>query len=294
MIFKGVFTALITPFQNDQIDYPALYNLLDRQIKAGIDAIIIGGSTGEGSSLLEDEHCELIASAVKYTKKNVPIVAGVNAVSTREVVKKVTTLCKLGVDGLMCTAPHYIRPEQSGLVAHYKAISEVSNVPIMIYIHPVRTACDFSDDTLIEITKFKNISSVKDATSDLEKPLRILPKVKNFTMLTGNDPSVLSYNANGGVGCVSVIANILPKLCKKIDDYWRSGDIKSALELQQKLVPLFSAIFMESNPIGIKYALAKLKLCSHEIRLPLTPAKQDGVRAIDLVLKDLMIMENNV
>jgi 4-hydroxy-tetrahydrodipicolinate synthase len=164
----------------------------------------------------------------------------------------------------------------------------------MIYIHPVRTACDFSDDTLIEITKFKNISSVKDATSDLEKPLRILPKVKHFTMLTGNDPSVLSYTANGGVGCVSVIANILPKLCKKIDDYWRSGDIKSALELQQKLVPLFSAIFMESNPIGIKYALAKLKLCSHEIRLPLTPAKQDGVSAIDLVLKDLMIMENNV
>lgn len=294
MIFRGIFTALITPFKNDQLDYLALHHLLDKQIAAGVDGIIVGGSTGEGSSLTEEEHCELIAASVKYSGKRVPIIAGVNAVSTREATKKVTKLCQLGVDGLMCTAPHYIRPEQSGLVAHYKAISEASNVPIMVYIHPVRTACDFSDDSLLEIAQFKHIVAVKDATDDLEKPLRILPKVTNLTMLTGNDPSVLSYNANGGAGCVSVIANILPKLCKKIDDFWRSGDIIAALELQQKLSPLFSSIFMESNPICIKHAAAKLNLCSNEIRLPLTRAKENSANAIDLVLKDLIIMENNV
>ncbi|MDP4708535.1 MAG: 4-hydroxy-tetrahydrodipicolinate synthase [Rickettsiaceae bacterium] len=294
MIFKGVFTALITPFKDDKLDYYALNNLLDKQIAAGVDGIIVGGSTGEGSSLSEEEHCELIAAAVKHSKKRMPIIAGVNAVSTREATQKVTKLCQLGVDGLMCTAPHYIRPEQSGLVAHYKAISAASSVPIMLYIHPVRTACDFSDETLLEIAQFRHISSIKDATNDLEKPLRVLPKVTNLTMLTGNDPNALAYNANGGAGCVSVIANIVPKLCKKIDNFWRSGEIISALELQQKLSPLFDSIFMESNPIGIKYAVSKMNLCSNEIRLPLTEAKENSVDAIDVALKDLIIMENNV
>lgn len=293
MIFKGVLTALITPFLDNKIDYPALYNLLDRQIAACVDGVVVGGSTGEGSSLSAEEHLELISAAVKHVNKRVPIIAGVNAVSTIEATKKVTTLCKLKVDGLMCTAPHYIRPEQAGLVLHYKAISEASTVPIMIYIHPVRTACDFSDATLLEIAKFKHIVSVKDATNDLEKPLRILPELTNFTMLTGNDPSVLSYNANGGAGCVSVIANILPKLCKQIDKYWRDGDVVAALELQQKLSPAFSAIFLESNPIGIKCAAAGMKLCNKEIRLPLTVAEQKTEQEINQALKELIIMENN-
>lgn len=294
MIFKGVLTALITPFLDNKIDYPALYNLLDRQIAASVDGVVIGGSTGEGSSLTTDEYHELITAAVKYANKRIPIIAGVNAVSTQEAVAKVSALCKLGIDGLMCTAPHYIIPEQDGLILHYKAINEASTLPIMLYIHPPRTACDFSDETLLQIAEFEHIVSVKDATSDLEKPLRILPHLTNFTMLTGNDPSMLSYNANGGSGCVSVIANILPKLCKQIDNFWRSGNISAALELQQKLVPFSLALCMEGNPIGVKHAATKMNLCSKEIRLPLTPAKQGSAKIINEALQGLITMENNV
>lgn len=294
MTFKGIITALVTPFRDDKIDFDSLLNLLDKQIEASIDGLVVAGSTGEGSSLSEAEYYELIAFAVKHANNRITIIAGMNAVSTLEATRKVSALCKLGVDGIMCTAPHYIRPEQAGLIMHYKAINEVSTVPLMLYIHPVRTACDFSDNTLLEIAKFKNIVSVKDATSDLEKPLRLLPHLTNFTMLTGNDPSMLDYSANGGAGCVSVVANILPKLCKKIDNLWRNGDLLDAAALLEKLTPIFDSIYVESNPIGVKYAAAKIGLCSTEIRLPLTPSTKNNAMKIDEALKDLLIMENNV
>ena len=294
-MFKGVLTALITPFKDNKLDLSALSNLLERQIDADVDGIVVGGSTGEGSSLSEAEYYELIKEAVKYNDKRVTIIAGLTAVSTFDAAQKVAQLCKLGVDGLMCTTPHYIRPEQEGIFLHYKAINDISSLPVMIYIHPGRTSCDLSDEILLKIANLENMVAVKDASSDLEKPLRILPQLSSdFYMLTGNDSSVLSYNANGGVGCVSVIANIFPKLCKKLDKLWHDGRITEALELQQKLIPLFSAIFAESNPIGIKYAAAKMNLCNDEIKLPLTPARKDTTKKIDQALLELMIMEKNV
>ncbi len=294
-MFKGVLTALITPFKDNKLDLSALGNLLERQIDADVDGIVVGGSTGEGSSLSETEYYELIKEAVKYSNRRVAIIAGLTAVSTFDATQKVAQLCTLGVDGLMCTTPHYIKPEQEGIFLHYKAINDVSSLPVMIYIHPVRTSCDLSDEVLLKIANLENMVAVKDASSDLEKPLRILPQLSSdFYMLTGNDSSVLSYNANGGVGCVSVIANIFPKLCKKLDKLWRDGNITEALELQQKLIPLFSAIFAESNPIGIKYAAVKMNLCNDEIKLPLTPARKDTTKKIDQALLELMIMEKNV
>ncbi len=291
--FKGILTALITPFLGDKIDYSALYGLLDKQIEAGVDGVIIGGSTGEGNNLSLDEYYELIAASVKYVNKTVPIIAGVGASSTKEATDKVTKLCKLGVDGLMCTAPHYVRPEQSGLILHYQAISAASTLPIMVYLHPVRTACDFTDETLLQIAKFENVTGVKDATNDLEKPLRLMPHLTNVNMLTGDDLRILSYSANGGSGCVSVISNLLPKLCKKIDNLLQAGNFSEALALQQKLVGFALSINIESNPIGIKYALSKMNLCSKEIRLPLTYCNKDNAKIIDDTLQELIIMENN-
>lgn len=294
MIFKGIITALITPFQGDKIDISALNKLIDKQIAAKVDGIVVGGSTGEGSSLSDAEHYELITAAMQRAQKKTSIIAAITAVSTLEATKKVEELCKFGVDGIMCTAPHYIKPEQSGLVLHYEAISKVSTVPLMVYVHPGRTGCDFSDATLLEIAKFKHIVAVKDATSDIEKPLRILPKVANFNMLIGDDSRALAYNSHGGVGCVSVTANIFPKLCKQIDNLWRAGDVLAALALQQKMTPLFGAMFAESNPIGVKYAAYKMNLCTQEIRLPLTVARADTQKQIDKILEELLIIENNV
>lgn len=294
MTFKGIITALVTPFKDGKIDLNAFEKLIDKQVAAGVDGVVIGGSTGEGSSLLEEEAHELLSSALKFAAGKVKIIAAITAVSTLEAVKKAQDLCKFDIDGIMCTAPHYVRPEQQGLVLHYKAISEAASVPLMVYIHPGRTGCDFSDETLLKIAGFKNIDAVKDATSDIEKPLRILPKVKNFNMMIGDDSRMLAYNAHGGLGCVSVTANIFPKIMKKIDTLWRVGKIIEARNLQQKLMPFFSSISAESNPIGIKYAVFKAGLCGSEIRLPLTVAKSETHASIDKTLEELLLVENNV
>ncbi|MDC0864398.1 4-hydroxy-tetrahydrodipicolinate synthase [Rickettsiaceae bacterium] len=293
MIFKGVLTALITPFFRGGIDVPSLEKLLDKQIEAAIDAVVVGGSTGEGSLLSENDYYELISHSVKYSSKNIPIIAGFTATSTIDATLKTKKLCDLGVDGIMATMPHYVKPEQEGIFQHFRAINDISKVPVMVYIHPPRTGCDMSDDTLLRLARLNRIVAVKDASDDIEKPLRILPHLnKEFNFFTGNDTSVLSYSANGGSGVVSVLSNIAPKLCKKLSSLWHSGNVQDALILQQKLMPLISSIFNESNPIGVKYAASKLDLCSNDIKLPMISANSDTMKKIDKELSKLMGLKN--
>ncbi len=292
-IFDGTITALITPFSQGVIDFKSLKVLIDRQIESGINGIVIGGSTGEGSCLNEEQYFKLVEVASEYAANKINIFAGMTAASTNEALIKINKLSNFGINGIMCTAPHYIKPEQEGLFQHFKAIHAASKLPLMLYIHPGRTACDFSDDTIFRIMELEKFVAIKDATSDLEKPLRILPK-RDINMLTGNDSAVLSYYANGGSGCVSVISNIFPKLCKQIDDSWKNGEIGKALVIQRELAPLYSAIFAESNPIGIKYAAYKLGLCSKEILLPLTFASSAVRSRIDIELERLKVFEENV
>lgn len=294
MSFKGIITALITPFKDNKLDVQTLEALISRQIEAGIDGIVIGGSTGEGSSLSNEEYYELISAAVEYSSKRIPIIAGITAIGTAPAVAKVKKLCKLGVDGIMCTTPHYIKPEQEGLYQHFKVINDASILPIMLYIHPGRTSCDLLDNTLLKLASLDKIVAVKDASADLERPLRVLPLCDNLNLLTGDDSKLLAYNANGGKGCVSVIANILPKICKKLDTLWSVGNIQEALKIQQKLTPFFTAVFLESNPIGIKYCASKLGLCNKEIRLPLTAASLLTIERIDSILTEIIKLENNV
>ena len=292
-IFDGTITALITPFSQGEIDFKSLKALIDRQIKSGINGIVIGGSTGEGSCLNEEQYFKLVEVASEYAANRINIFAGMTAVSTSEALIKLNKLSNFAINGIMCTAPHYIKPEQEGLFQHFKAIHAASNLPLMLYIHPGRTACDFSDDTIFRIMELERFIAIKDATSDLEKPLRILPK-SDINMLTGNDSAVLSYYANGGCGCVSVVSNIFPKLCKQIDDSWKNGEIGKALVIQREFAPLYSAIFAESNPIGIKYAAYKLGLCSEEILSPLTFASSAVRSGIDIELERLKVSEENV
>ncbi len=294
MIFNGVLTALITPFQNGALDLQNLKNLINQQIDAKVDAIVVAGSTGEGSNLSNKEYYELVSGAVKCSSKRIPIIAGTASISTALAVEKVQNLCKLGIDGIMCTTPYYIKPEQEGLYQHFKTIHDISNLPIMLYVNPSRTSCDLLDNTLLKLASLNKIVAIKDASNDLMRPLRILPLCNNLNLLTGDDSKLLAYNANGGKGCVSVIANVLPKTCKRLDMLWSVGNIQEALKIQQKLTPFFIAVFSESNPIGIKYCASKLGLCNEEIKAPLTTARLSTIEKIDPILTEMIKLENNV
>jgi 4-hydroxy-tetrahydrodipicolinate synthase len=296
MIFKGILTALITPLdENDNIDFRTLQPLIERQIASGINGLVVAGSTGEGSSLSDEEYYELIKTAIDCSKGRISIIASTVGVSTVSVCEKVSILSSMDINGLMCTVPHYIRPEQEGLYQHFQAINNASTLPIMIYLHPGRTSCDMSDNTIIRLSALDKIVALKDCSNDIEKPLRLLPQVSStFVFLTGDDNRFLAYSAHGGVGCVSVIANIFPKLCKKIESAWSSGNFDKARELQQNLMPFMSALFSESNPIGIKYAAHELKLCSDKIRLPLTKAREDTRRKINDLMTEIVGLEKDV
>ncbi len=298
MEFKNIITALITPFKGNQIDYFALELLINRQIDAKIGALAIAGSTGEGSSLTSAEYNQLLEASVSISGGRIKIIAAMTAAATNLALEKLESIQKIeGVDGIMCTAPHYTKPEQQGILEHFTVISQNSDLPIMLYLHPGRTGCNISDNTLLALSSLENITALKDASDDFEKPLRILPQIKagaEFSMLTGDDSRLLAYTANGGSGAVSVTANLFPKLCNKIYSYWQTGNISKAQILQQKLVQFTTVLFTENNPIGAKYASYLMGLCSDEIRLPLTKASAEFAVALKPTLQKLQEVEDNV
>ncbi len=272
-IFKGLITAIITPFKDNKLDFVSLEKILNYQIDNKVDGVVIAGSTGEGPSLSLQEYQSLLEIAVEITKKRTQIIAGCSAMTTSTAVDMIQICTKISVDGFMCSIPSYVKPTQEGIYLHFETIHNASNLPIMLYSVPSRTVVDFSDDTIVRLSKLPRIVSFKDAGNDLERPLRIKAAVsKDFNLLCGNDELALSYNVHSGVGCVSVASNVTPSLFKKLQDNCRDGNYQEALQIQQQLLPIYKALFAESNPIPVKYAVARLGLCSNELRLPLTSA----------------------
>ncbi|OZG31575.1 MULTISPECIES: 4-hydroxy-tetrahydrodipicolinate synthase [Rickettsieae] len=271
-IFKGVITAMITPFKENKLDFASVEKIVNYQIANKVDGIVVAGSTGEGPSLALQEYQSLLQAVIEITNKRIPVIAGCSAMTTSTAVDMVQICTKIAVDGFMCSIPSYVKPTQEGIYWHFETIHNASNLPIMLYSVPSRTLADFSDDTIIKLSKLPRIVALKDAGNDLERPLRIRSMVKDFSLLCGNDELALSYNAHSGVGCVSVASNITPSLCKKLQDNCRDGNYQEALQIQQQLLPIYKALFAESNPIPVKYAAARLGLCANELRLPLTSA----------------------
>ena len=273
-IFSGVLTALITPFKNGQIDYSAMKNLIDIQIGvSGINGLVIAGSTGEGGMLTDDEYYALMQNVVEFAKNEISIIASVATIGTQMAIEKVQKLQKIGVTGLMCTVPHYSKPTQEGVIQHYNAIHENSRLPIMVYIHPGRTGIDLTDDTILELSKCSRIIAIKDASCDIERPLRLRGEIhENFNLLSGDDSMAVAYYAHGGNGVVSVASNIIPDICTVIHNHCIRGEYRAARLSQHKLMPFYAALNNEPNPIGIKYAISDLGLCQNELRLPLTKA----------------------
>ncbi len=287
-IFKGLISAIITPFKGNKIDFVALEKIIDHQISGKVDGIVVAGSTGEGNSLSSSELTELIGKATIYANSKIKVIAGCCSSSTQQAIQLAEIAEKSGVDGIMVTVPPYVKPTQEGIFGHIKAVHDAINLPLMIYNTHSRTGADIADTTILNLSKLCRVIALKDSSIDLERPLRLRNILgDNFNLLSGDDPLALAFNAQGGNGCVSVAGNIAPHLCKQIQDEWVNGSIKKALEIQLSLLPLYEALFNESNPIPVKYAASVLGLCENELRMPLLRANSKTMEKIDLALQKL-------
>lgn len=287
--FKGLITAIITPFKGGEIDFISLDRILQFQISNKVEAIIVAGSTGEGNSLNEEEYELLLREIINYSYRKLIIIASCGSTSLRKSIKLANVAEKLGVDGLLCNIPPYLKPNQEGIYKYFLTLHDSVSLPIMLYSVPSRTNVDFSDNTILELSLLDKIQAIKDSSQDIERPLRIASKInRSFHFLAGNDEMALAYNAHGGVGCISVLSNIAPTLCKQIQTYCSNQDYAKALGVQLILLPLCKALFTEPNPIGIKYAASYFSLCSDELRLPLVKASYIAKEKIKNEIEILM------
>jgi len=272
-MFKGSNVALVTPFKNDKLDDDTYIKLIHFHIKNGTNGLVPAGTTGESPTLSHDEHERVIELCVKESNNQIPVFAGTGSNSTEEAISLTTHAEKIGANGALIVTPYYNKPTQEGLYQHYKAINDKCGIPIIIYNIPGRSVIDMSVDTMARLYELKNIIGVKDATGDLDRVDKTLKKLgKDFIQLTGNDDNALEFNKRGGVGAISVTANIAPKLCSDFQKFSIMGDEKSRSEadkLDQILKPVHHSMFVESNPSPVKYAAKLLDLCQDDVRLPL-------------------------
>jgi len=272
-MFKGSNVALITPFKNDRLDEESYIKLIHFQIDNGTSGLVPAGTTGESPTLSHEEHQKVIDLCIKESNGKIPVIAGTGSNSTAEAISLTKHAEKAGADGALIVTPYYNKPTQEGLYQHYKAINDQCGIPIIIYNIPGRSVIDMSVDTMARLYELKNIVGVKDATGNLDRVNQQLEKMgKDFIQLTGNDDNALEFNKRGGVGAISVTANVAPKLCSEFQKFSKLDDessLKEAKKLDEKLQPLHHSLFVESNPSPVKYAAKLLGLCEDDVRLPL-------------------------
>ena len=272
-MFKGSNVALVTPFKNNKLDIDSYIKLIHFHIENGTKGLVPAGTTGESPTLSHDEHQMVIDLCVKESNGKLPVIAGTGSNSTEEAISLTSHAEKIGANAALVVTPYYNKPTQEGLYQHYKAINDRCGIPIIIYNIPGRSVIDMNTDTMARLYELRNIVGVKDATGDLARVNQTLDKMgKDFIQLTGNDDNALEFNRRGGVGAISVTANIAPKLCSEFQKYSILNDEKSKIEaekLNDILQPVHHSMFVESNPSPVKYAAKLLNLCDDEVRLPL-------------------------
>ena len=278
-MFKGSNVALITPFKDNKLDIDAYIKLIHFHLDNGTNGLVPAGTTGESPTLSHDEHDKVIELCIDESKGKIPVIAGTGSNSTSEAISLTKHAEKVGADGALVVTPYYNKPTQEGLFHHYKAINDNTNLPIIIYNIPSRCVIDMSVDTMARLFELKNIVGVKDATGDPDRISETLKKLgPDFIQLTGEDGFAYEFNKRGGVGIISVTANIAPKLCSDFQKYSKSktdNEIKEAERIDQILQPLHKSLFIESNPAPVKFAAKLLGLCDDEIRLPLVKIKKE-------------------
>ncbi len=290
-MFKGSIPAVITPFTEDRVDYGSLTKVLTHLIDNGSHGLVPCGTTGESPTLSHDEHKKIIEETIRIADKRIPVIAGTGSNNTLEALEYTNHAERLGADAALIVTPYYNKPTQSGLYEHYKIIAEKTNIPIIIYNIPGRSVVDMTIETMIELSKIKNIVGVKDATNDLFRPLLTRKKMQNeFCYLSGEDGTALAYLAQGGHGCISVTANVAPKFSSEMHSAWQEKNISKAQEINLKLSSLHNALFIESSPGPVKYAASLLGLCNKDTRLPLSKIKDDTKKLVKKCLQELELL----
>ena len=291
-MFKGSFTALITPFRNGELDEDAFRRIVEWQISEGTHGLVPVGTTGESPTLSHAEHKRLVELTVETAQRRVPVIAGAGSNSTREAIDFTKHAKKVGADAVLVVTPYYNKPTQEGLFQHFKAINDAVDIPIIIYNIPGRSVVDMSVDTMARCFDLKNVVGVKDATANLARASQQRAAMgPQFNMLSGEDATALGFMAHGGHGCISVASNVAPRLCAEFQNACLAGDYKTALALQDRLMPLHDALFCESNPGPVKYAASRLGLCSADTRLPLVPISQASQRIVDAALAQVGLVQ---
>jgi len=271
-MLRGSLVALVTPFKNGQVDVDTLKKLVEWHIEQGTHGLVPVGTTGESPTLTHEEHEMVVTETVKAAAGRVPVVAGAGSNNTAESLRHMKHAKAVGADAALIVTPYYNKPTQEGLYAHFATLHDAVELPIVIYNIPPRSVVDMSPKTMGELAKLPRIIGVKDATGDLSRvsQQRITCGV-DFSQISGEDATAHGFNAQGGVGCISVTANVAPALCSALQSACLTGDYAKALEIQDRLMPLHQAVFTEPGLVGVKFAMSELGLCSDEVRLPLTP-----------------------
>jgi 4-hydroxy-tetrahydrodipicolinate synthase len=274
--------ALVTPFKKGKVDFDAFQKLVEWHIASGTHGLIPCGTTGETPTLHEDEHKRLIDACVEAADGRVPVIAGAGSNSTEKAINLARYAEKSGADGILVVTPYYNKPTQEGLYQHYKAINDACGLPIILYNVPGRTGVEISVDTVIRLAGLKRVAGIKDASVDLSRPLQLRVALGDgFIQLSGEDATVAAYLAQGGHGCISVTANVAPKLCADLHNYWQKKDFRNFERVRDLLLPLHKNLFIETSPAPAKYCLARLGKCSEELRLPLVPVTAPTRQKLD-------------
>jgi 4-hydroxy-tetrahydrodipicolinate synthase len=269
-MFSGSITALITPFANGEVDEAAFQRFVEWQIEQGTHALVPCGTTGESPTLTHDEDMRVTALCVEAANGRVPVIAGTGSNSTDEAISLTQAAKEARADAVLVVTPYYNKPTQEGLYQHYKAIHDAVEIPIVIYNIPGRSIVDMSVETMARLAELPNIVGVKDATADLQRPAKTRLAIDaDFTQLSGEDATVVPFLAQGGHGCISVTANIAPRLCSELHEAWQGGDLATVNRINDRLMPLHEALFVESSPGPVKYGASLLGLCENRLRLPL-------------------------
>src|ERR1700678_4318351 len=273
--FKGSFTALVTPFNDGAVDEKAFRGLVAWQISEGTNGLVPVGTTGESPTLSHDEHKQVVEWCVAEARGRVPVIAGAGSNSTKEAIELAQHAEKAGADAVLVVTPYYNKPTQEGLYQHYKAINNAIGIPIIIYNIPGRSVIDMSVDTMARLFELKNIAGVKDATASMVRVSQQRAALgADFNQLSGEDATVLGYMAHGGHGCISVTSHVAPRLLCRFPSAWQKGDVAAALKVHDKLMPLHTNLFIESNPSPVKYALSLLGKMDETLRLPMVPVSE--------------------
>ena len=285
-MFKGSIVALITPFKNNKIDEDRYASLIHYHISNGTNGLVPAGTTGESPTLDHDEHKKVIEIAVRESNGKIPVIAGTGSNSTSEAIELSQHAEKAGANALLIVTPYYNKPTQEGLYQHYKSINDKVGIPIIIYNIPPRSVIDMSIDTMARLFELKNIVGVKDATADLSRVDQQLKKMgPEFIQLSGEDGTALEFNMKGGVGCISVTANVAAKLCSEFQDSCLTKNYEKAKKINDQLMPLNKSLFIESNPSPVKYAASLLNLSQDEVRLPLVKITNNTKKEVEKALK---------